>query len=54
MKISYDPEKVRRDLVAKRAAAKLADHIRKVVAEAPPLTAEQRDRIAALLRGSVQ
>ncbi|APE15702.1 hypothetical protein BOH72_11210 [Mycobacterium sp. WY10] len=32
-------------------AEKLADHVRKVVAEAPPLTQEQRDRIAAILRG---
>lgn len=31
--------------------AKLADHIATVVAEAPPLTAEQRDRLAVLLRG---
>lgn len=28
----------------------LAEHVRKVVDAAPPLTAEQRDRIAALLR----
>lgn len=33
------------------AAAKLADVIDKVVAEAPPLTPEQRDRLAGLLRG---
>lgn len=41
------------DLVeAKRnlKALKLEEHIRRVVAEAPPLTDEQRDRIAALLR----
>ena len=31
--------------------AKLEDHIAKVVAEAPPLTDEQRDRLAVLLRG---
>lgn len=44
-----DPElsAARRDL----RAAKLAAHIAKVVAEAPPLTAEQRDRLAVLLRG---
>ncbi|MCV7571850.1 hypothetical protein M3F31_005315 [Micrococcus luteus] len=43
-----DPDLVnaRRDL----AAAKLDAYIQKVVAEAPPLTDEQRDRIAALLR----
>lgn len=32
-------------------AAKLAEHIARVVAEAPPLTPEQRDRLAILLRG---
>lgn len=39
--------------VARReyAAESLADHIRKVVAEAPPLTPEQRDRLTVLLRG---
>ena len=32
------------------AAAKLEEHIRRVVDAAPPLTAEQRDRLALLLR----
>ena len=43
-----DPDLInaRRDL----AAAKLDAYIKKVVAEAPPLTDAQRDRIAALLR----
>jgi hypothetical protein len=43
-----DPELVdaRRDLAAER----LAEHIRKTVDGAPPLTAEQRDRLALLLR----
>ena len=36
----------RRELVA----AKLAAYVSKTVAEAPPLTDAQRDRIAALLR----
>jgi hypothetical protein len=31
-------------------AARIEDYIVKVVAEAPPLTNEQRDRIASLLR----
>lgn len=31
-------------------AARLEDHVRKVVAEAPPLTPEQLDRVAVLLR----
>lgn len=35
----------RRDL----KAARLADHIRSLVDEAPPLTAEQRSRLAAIL-----
>lgn len=44
-----DPEQIanaRRDL----AAEKLAQYVARTVADAPPLTAEQRDRIAALLR----
>jgi hypothetical protein len=31
-------------------AQSLEEHVRRVVAEAPPLTDEQRDRIASLLR----
>ena len=31
-------------------ALKLEEHVARVVAEAPPLTDEQRERIAALLR----
>lgn len=42
-----DHTELRRDYTAER----LAEHIAKVVAEAPPLTAEQRDRLAGLLRG---
>jgi hypothetical protein len=44
-----DPELIgaRRNLKAER----LADHIRRVVDEAPPLTREQRERLAILLRG---
>jgi len=33
------------------AAARLADYIQKVVAEAPPLSNEQREKLALLLRG---
>ena len=33
------------------AAEKLAQYIERVVAEAPPLTSEQKDRLAAILRG---
>lgn len=44
-----DPELVdaRRNLRAER----LADYIKRTVDEAPPLTVEQRDRLALLLRG---
>lgn len=35
-------------------AARLEAYIEKVVAEAPPLTAAQRDRLAVLLRGGAQ
>ncbi|WP_104132654.1 hypothetical protein [Cryobacterium sp. M91] len=41
------------DLVAARLrlkAARVEDYITRVVSEAPPLTPEQRDRLAALLR----
>jgi len=37
----------RRDL----RAAVLEDHIKRIVDQAPPLTAEQIDRLAVLLRG---
>lgn len=45
---SDDPDLIeaRRNLRALR----LEDHVRQVVAEAPPLTTEQRARIAALLK----
>jgi hypothetical protein len=47
-RIPDDPELIeaRRNMRAER----LADHIRKVVAEAPPLTSSQRDKLALLLR----
>lgn len=32
-------------------AERLAEHIRRIVDEAPPLSPEQRDRLATLLRG---
>jgi hypothetical protein len=46
---SDDPVVVeaRRDL----RAAKLEEYIERTVGEAPPLTSEQRDRLALLLRG---
>ncbi len=47
-----DPEflDARRDLRAEM----LHSHVARVLAEAPPLTDEQRDRIAALLRGGAK
>jgi hypothetical protein len=42
-----DTIQARRELLE----ARLADHIRQVVDGAPPLTAEQRDRLAVLLQG---
>ena len=45
------PERVVTDLRRDFTAAKLAEHIERVVAEAPPLKPEQIDRLAALLRG---
>lgn len=42
------------DLLAARrdlAEASIAEHIAKVIAKSPPLTVEQRDRIAAILLG---
>jgi hypothetical protein len=38
--------------VEARRVKQLEDHIRRVVDAAPPLTAEQRDKLALLLRGS--
>ncbi len=42
-----DTSEIARDLKAARAE----DYIRKLVDEAPPLTPEQRDRLALRLRG---
>ena len=44
---SPQAQNARREL----AEAQIATYIERVVAEAPPLTPEQRDRIAAILRG---
>ena len=48
-----DPERVEHASQLRRdyAAEKLADYVAKVVAQAPPLTPAQRDKIAVLLRG---
>ena len=47
---SDDPKLV--ELRGDFAAERLADHVSRVVAGAPPLTVAQRDRIAAILAGS--
>jgi hypothetical protein len=39
-----------RHLAAAQAAADAEDYIRKLVDQAPPLTARQRDRLAVLFR----
>jgi hypothetical protein len=48
-----DPS-VRRERASRggRSRTGVEYHIRKLVEEAPPLTAEQRDKLALLLRGS--
>lgn len=43
-----EAESIARDL----AAARIQDYIKRVVDAAPPLTSEQRDRLAGLLRGA--
>lgn len=48
--ISRHPDADHTDLRRNLQAAKLEDHIRKVVNGWPPLTDEQRDRLALLLR----
>jgi hypothetical protein len=42
------------DAARELKTARLEDHIRRVVDSAPPLTAEQRDRLAVLLRPTAQ
>lgn len=44
------PERDLTPLRMKMREQRLAEHIERVVNEAPPLTAEQRERLAALLR----
>lgn len=39
------------DLAREYAVARLADYIKRTVDAAPPLSTEQRDRLALLLRG---
>ena len=49
--VRHHPDADHGDLKRDLAAANLEDYIRRTVDAAPPLTAEQRDRLAVLLRG---
>jgi len=40
------------DLAREYAAARIAAYVERTVSSAPPLTTEQRDKLALLLRGS--
>ena len=46
-----DPNADTTELVRQLKAERLADYIRQTVDAAPPLTPDQRDRLALLLRG---
>ncbi|QCB50546.1 hypothetical protein E5720_03935 [Rhodococcus sp. PAMC28707] len=46
-----DPHGDHSTLEAELATSKIEDRVREIVASAPPLSAEQRDRISALLVG---
>jgi hypothetical protein len=48
----WHPDRDTTDLARDLRAARLEEHIRAAVDAAPPLTAEQRDRLAQLLRGA--
>ena len=49
--VKNNPDADVTDLRAQLKAERLEDYVRKVVDSAPPLSPEQRDRIAVLLRG---
>ncbi|MGJ5668592.1 hypothetical protein QLG13_12100 [Rhodococcus aetherivorans] len=46
-----DPNADTTDLRRELAASRIQDHIEEVLASAPPLTAAQKDRLAAIIRG---
>ncbi|MGI8577979.1 MAG: hypothetical protein ACR2KG_08695 [Nocardioidaceae bacterium] len=46
-----DPTADVTELQRQLRAERLEDHVRRIVDGAPPLTADQRDRIALVLRG---
>ncbi len=47
--VRHHPDADTTELRSELAAARIAAYVEKVVAEAPPLTADQRARLAALL-----
>ena len=49
-----EPDEKIADLRRDLRAAQLEKYVREIVDKAPPLTAEQRDRIAALLRAPIR
>ena len=50
--LKADPTADVTELRSQLKAERLAEHIRQVVTTAPPLTEEQRHKLAVLLRGS--
>lgn len=48
----YNPGADRTDLLKQMRAERLAEYVAKVVDDAPPLSAAQRDAIALVLRGA--
>ena len=51
VKLRYDPTADVTELRRQLKAERLADYVERKLAEAPPITAAQRDTIAVLLRG---
>lgn len=49
--LRYDPAADVTDLRRELRAQRLEEHVQKVIDAAPPLTDEQRDRIARILQG---
>ncbi|OZD12280.1 hypothetical protein CH253_26730 [Rhodococcus sp. 06-156-3C] len=47
----HHPEADTTEVETELATSKIEDRVREIVASAPPLTAEQRERISALLCG---
>lgn len=47
----HHPERDHTDLETELATSKISDRVAEIVASAPPLTPDQRERISALLAG---